>query len=218
MTDKDSNETNEANDNIHSSKNPSYRYICHTDIQKIYVFDCKLEWKRDDTNTDNDDGTDTEVIVTKVTEPTYPSNDDIVSLLMRFSRGFLYGLLGLKEMFPNNGRKGTCRQHKWYREFVSEGIVQIENCDVPSILSKERDMQVYAKIPALENYWFSALVDNLLNHMHFAIAYDINTDADDPDGNYHVVVRHGKQNTPEDNTTYWLYGNEPENPERKLVH
>ena len=71
---------------------------------------------------------------------------------------------------------------------------------------------------ALENYWFSALVDNLLTHMHFAIAYDINTDANDPDSNFHVVVWHGKQKTQENNTTYWLYGNEPENPERKLVH
>ena len=122
MSDIESNETNEAGVTIKSSKVPSYRYICRADIQKIYVFECKLEWLRDE-DSDNDDDTDTEIIVTKVLEPAYPSNDDIVSLLKRFSRGFLYGLLGVKEMFPNNGRQGTCSQHKWYRQFLSEGIL-----------------------------------------------------------------------------------------------
>ena len=114
--------------------------------------------------------------------------------------------------------KGTSSQHRWYKKYVRAGIQQLEDCNVPSILSMNRDMQVYATIPALENYWFSALVDNLLCHMHFAIAYDINTDADKPDGNYHVVVRHGKNIGKGDDTSYWLYGNEPDEPERQLIH
>ena len=224
--------------------NPVYRYVCHSDIKKLYIFECELQWQcADDDNSSSSTmknkrriSTETQTVkpnnarhetvcnnsdtrVMKNKEPLHPSNDDIVVLLSRFSRAFLYGLLGLKEMFPNNGTKGTNTQHQWYRNFLSEGILQLERCEVPNILSQNRDLKVYEMIPALENYWFSALVDNLLCHMHFAIAYDINTDATNPDGNYHVVVRHGKvTNHQEDNTRYYVYGNEPQNPERRLIH
>ena len=225
--------------------NPVYRYVCHSDIKKLYIFECELQWQCDDEENSSsttmktkrkipektqtvkpnnarretvcNNSADTRVM--KSQEPLHPSNDDIVVLLSRFSRAFLYGLLGLKEMFPNNGIKGTNTQHQWYRNFLSEGILQLEHCEVPNVLSSNRDMKVHEMIPALENYWFSALVDNLLWHMHFAIAYDINTDATNPDGNYHVVVRHGKvTDNQEDKPSYYVYGNEPEDPERSLIH
>lgn len=235
---------------IASVTNPPHRYICHTTIQKLYIFECELQWRSDEdddssTNeerqssnvepkkaripkmiqfvkksTEEKDRTNNENVEKESNEqrPLYPGNKDIVCLLKRFSRAFLYGLLGIKEMFPENGTKGTRTQHRWYREILSEGILQLERCEVPNVLCINRDLKVFDMIPALENYWFSELVSNLIKHMHFAIAYDINTDANNPDGNYHVVVRHGKTNVRVRDTCYYVYGNEPEDPERKLIH
>ena len=226
ISDDDNNDNGDDKVQFATVTNPPYHYICHTNIQKIYIFECELQWRcvRDNGNITSDVTVPSIVttkkarLATREVEPLYPSNKDVAALLTKFSRAFLYGLVGLKEMFPENGIKGTCTQHRWYREFVPEGIVQLERCEIPHILSMNRDHKVYEMIPALENYWFSALVDNLLRHMHFAIAYDVNTDAKNPDGNYHVVVRHGKVHVQGNDTSYYVYGNEPEDQERNLIH
>ena len=139
----------------------------------------------------------------------------MLALLDAFNRGFKSALNGLEDLYPEAGEQATVHQRAWQQQQLSDGIKELGMCDIEHILFMYRDNSVYDKMPSLRNGSFANLVNNLKDTGHFAIAFDVCTEAE-PEGNYHVVVRHGKMHEIGEPTSYWLYGTEHEDESRNL--
>ena len=221
---------------------PAFRYVCHDDITKIRIYESELQWKQvfpDGTicsphvvtpqkskkqkrNTitqwleDEDESSDEECDHDGVpVEPAFVPNEAMIALLKSFSRGFQAALLAIEDMYPAAGEQATVQQRAWQQQTLHEGINQLKKCNIEHILFMYRDDAVYKVMPALRDGYFANLVTNLKETGHFAIAFDVCTEAE-PDGNYHIVVRHGRMHEIGEPTSYWLYGAEAEDEKRNL--
>ena len=220
---------------------PTHRYVCHNFFYNISIYEAELKWikmkpdgtfndtppivtpprKKAKTNTLtltqmwNDDSSSDEDEDEELHPPAYTKNKDILPLLHSFSKGFIAAILGLEDMFPETGEQATALQRRWHQNVLLEGIKEIQNCPIEYVCSMTKDEEVYRAVPTLRNAYFCNLTDNLVKALHYAIAYDISTEGDDP--NYFVIVRHGKMDYLGEPVGYWLYGTECED-ETKNFH
>ena len=219
---------------------PEYCYVCHNEITKFKIYECELKWQcvspdgtissphtvtppkkktrretitqwmEDEIDTDNDDDDDGVPV-----EPAFRKNEEVLALLNSFNRGFKLALNGLEDLYSEAGEQAMVHQRAWQQQQLSDGIKELGMCDIEHILFMYRDNSVYDKMPSLRNGSFANLVNNLKDTGHFAIAFDVCTKAQ-PEGNYHVVVWHGKMHEIGEPTSYWLYGAEHEDESRNL--
>ena len=114
-----------------------------------------MQWMGNKHESDKDEDGDSIPV-----KPTFVKNADMVALLKSFNKGFKAALNGLEDLYPKSCKQAMVHQHAWQQQQLSDGIKELDKCEIDHILFMYHNVNVYEKVTSLCNGSFAILVNN----------------------------------------------------------